>query len=96
MRAYSPQARSTRPQCPYFKVQVFDGATMAWKDKQKRYNDELIAWAACPTGGRLMRVDREGRYPVYYGVIYLTQRGARMPGGFASSPTPHIGYPASS
>ncbi len=65
MRAYSPQARSSRPQYPYFKVQVFDGETMAWKDKRKRYRDELTAWAACGTGDRLMRVDREGRSPVY-------------------------------
>ncbi len=65
MRAYSPQARSTRPEYPYFKVQTFDDRTMAWKEKKKRYNDELVAWASCPTGGRLMRVDHEGHSPVY-------------------------------
>ncbi len=59
MRAQSPQARSSRPRYPYFKVQVFDGRTMAWKDVQKRYNDERTAWAACGLGDRLMRVDRE-------------------------------------
>lgn len=49
---------------PYWKIQVWDAATLAWRDIQRAYYVESEAWAACPAGGRLMLVTREGRTPV--------------------------------
>jgi len=58
------KAPHTKRRYPYWKVQVWDSRLAAWRDVQKAHYSETAAWAACPSGGRLMRVEREGRFPL--------------------------------
>lgn len=50
----------------YWKVQVWQPASLAWRDVQRAHDTEAAAWAACPAGQvcRLMRVYPGGREPV--------------------------------
>lgn len=50
----------------YFKVQVWQPNSLAWKDIQRAYDTADEAWAACPAGQecRLMRVYPGGREPI--------------------------------
>lgn len=50
----------------YWKVQVWQPTSLAWRDVQKAHDTEEEAWEAAPAGQavRLMRVYPGGREPV--------------------------------
>ena len=50
---------------PYFKIQWYDQAAMAWRDVQKAHPTEQAARAALPAEGkaRVMRIAMDGRTP---------------------------------
>lgn len=51
---------------PYFKLQLWEERSAAWKDIQRSFPDAEAAAAACPSGrrGRVMEVSESGRVPV--------------------------------
>lgn len=59
--------RNRRKVFPYYKIQVFDDRTIAWKDKQKAYDtieeaQDYIEKMFSPETARIMVIERNTRY----------------------------------
>lgn len=63
---YTQRRRGSVRFDPYYKVQWYDAAVMAWRDVQTRHDTLAEAIAAFPRGRtcRVMEVTMHGRHPV--------------------------------
>jgi hypothetical protein len=63
-RPTGPRKGRTTDFAPYYKVQVFDPRSCAWKPTKGMYGTEAEAWAAAPDGARLMHMTPTAKTPV--------------------------------
>jgi hypothetical protein len=63
-RATGPRPARTTDFTPYYKVQVFDPRSLTWTPTRGMYGTEEEAWAAAPTGARLMHMAPGVKTPV--------------------------------
>jgi hypothetical protein len=63
-RASTPKRTRSASYEPYYKVQVFDPRSCAWKPAPGMYGTEAEAWAAAPAGARLMHMTPDMKTPI--------------------------------